>query len=72
MLEKVWYELSPIIFVVASCFVVVYSNFWGVFFALILLSVSVLIGVMRIQSRSRPKVRVKTRNTAAKSIKRRI
>jgi uncharacterized membrane protein HdeD (DUF308 family) len=55
MLEKVWYELSPVIYIVVSCVVIFNSNLAGIFFASLLLSVSLLIGVMRIQSRSTSK-----------------
>ncbi|WP_394752497.1 hypothetical protein [Crenothrix sp.] len=56
MLEKVWYELSPVIYIVVSCVVMFNGNLFAIFFAALLLSVSLLIGVMRIQSRSTPRV----------------
>jgi large-conductance mechanosensitive channel len=65
MLEKIWYELSPIIYSAASCFVIFYTNFVGAVFAFLLLGVSLLIGVMRIQFRSTPKVAARARKSKA-------
>ncbi|NOS74589.1 MAG: hypothetical protein HOP36_08645 [Methyloglobulus sp.] len=65
MLEKVWYEVSPIAYSILSIFVLLYSNILGVVFAFILLSVSVFIGVMRFQYRSKPKLMVKGSRSAS-------
>ncbi|NOS74500.1 MAG: hypothetical protein HOP36_08185 [Methyloglobulus sp.] len=63
MLEKVWYELSPITYSIVSCLAMFYTNILGIVFASLLLIVSVLIGVMRIQSRTTPKSVTKTRKS---------
>ena len=65
MLEKVWYEISPIAYSIMSCIAMFYTNMLGVVFASLLLTVSVLIGVMRIQSRSAPNVLTKGAKTKA-------
>ena len=51
--EKVWYELSPVIYSVVSCFVMLVfnTNHVAAVFAYVLLCLSVLIGAMRIQTR---------------------
>jgi Na+-transporting methylmalonyl-CoA/oxaloacetate decarboxylase gamma subunit len=66
MLEKVWYELSPITYSIVSCLAMFYTNILGIVFASLLLIASVLIGVMRIQSRFTHKAVPKARK--AKSI----
>lgn len=63
MLEKVWYELSPITYSIVSCLAMFNTNILGIVFASLLLIVSVLIGVMRVQSRTTPKPVTKTRKS---------
>jgi hypothetical protein len=53
MIEKAWYELSPMIYFVTSGLIIFYSNALAAFFAILLFLASVLIGMMRFQSRSK-------------------
>jgi hypothetical protein len=55
-MEKAWYELSPIVYLIVSGFVMFSANNLAAFFALLLFLASLLIGVMRLQSRSKPVV----------------
>ena len=54
MIEKVWYEFSPFVYFVVSVFVMFYSNQLAAFFAFFLLLSSLFIGVIRLQSRTKP------------------
>jgi hypothetical protein len=65
MFEKTWYEFSPFIYSIAAGFIVFYGNLLAKVFAILLLAVSLLISVMRMQSRSAAKVKAKIRNKAS-------
>ncbi|CAG7856083.1 hypothetical protein MCAMS1_00443 [biofilm metagenome] len=59
MFEKAWYELSPMVYSVISCIIMFNTNHLAFFFAFLLFLTSLLIGVMRLQSRINPKTKIK-------------
>ena len=67
MLEKAWYELSPLAYSSLSVIILFSANFLARLFALILLLASLLIVVMRMQYRSTPKALLKRRSTYFKA-----
>jgi Na+-transporting methylmalonyl-CoA/oxaloacetate decarboxylase gamma subunit len=72
MLEKIWYELSPVVYMAISCFVMLYTKGLGIVFASLLLTVSLLIGVMRFQFRLTPNVGAKARKSKSSYTKNRV
>lgn len=72
MLEKVWYELSPMIYLAASVIVMIYTNHLAAFFGVLLLLTSALIGIMRYQARIALKTKAKVINSRNKYRKSRI
>ncbi|MBM4206505.1 MAG: hypothetical protein FJ190_00360 [Gammaproteobacteria bacterium] len=65
MLEKAWYEMSPAVYMIASCLIIFNTNRIAAFFASLLLLVSLLIGFMWIQFRTNPKMRLKKAKQAS-------
>lgn len=59
MFEKAWYEISPVIYLIVSCVIIVNTNHTAAFFASLLLIMSLLIGFMRFQFRTNPTIKRK-------------
>ncbi len=59
MLEKVWYEISPLVYSIVSIYVFWGENKQAIIFSVVLFLVTVLIVVMRVQYRLTPKIPVR-------------
>ena len=59
MLQKAWYELSPAVYLIVSVNCLIGDNRLAAFSGFILLSVTLLIVLMRVQYRTSSKILIK-------------
>lgn len=65
MLEKAWYELSPIAYSIVSVYFLFGENKLAAVFGFVLFAVTMLIVVMRFQYRTTAKVAIKPKKSTS-------